>query len=365
MKKISLFILILATLLPVAVKAQEYKLLEPLPCIAGTSTGGNCATTPKINLNDYIGYIFKFSIALAAFLAVIMIIWGGVQYMTSEVPFLKLEGKGKIGGAIAGLVMVLASYLILATIDPRLVEINTSIPPIVKCDDKIKTNCIDTAGVDKFKNTLNSDLSKLSVESQQTIADSNNKIDALQKQRDALSNSEDIKNGNVTEEVLAEYTKLTQQINSERSKMIQSAVIDQASTIFLNTINNPDAIYATYRDASSKISSVLTAEKIQSLKDLGDFAGAQKLISQQAFFTKELNEQGLFDGNIRDGTTRNIQAELNTYKKQYADMVSVGPSADPYVSNIKTDSALAPIFTNMLSARIKRAQDVLGITPAK
>ncbi len=116
-----------------AAEGHEYTLLQPLPCIQGTSTGGECATTPTIDLNGYIGYIFKFAIALAAFLAVIMIIWGGVETMTSEVPFIKSNGKDKIQNAVIGLVMVLASYLILVTIDPRLVEINTSI-------DKLKIN---------------------------------------------------------------------------------------------------------------------------------------------------------------------------------------------------------------------------------
>ncbi|MEK7463743.1 MAG: hypothetical protein AAB610_01320 [Patescibacteria group bacterium] len=161
MKKTLLLILIALSTLPAFSKAQEYTLLEPLPCIKGTSTDNTCkdGVTKTINLNDYIGYVFKFSIALAALLAVIMIIWGGVEYMTSETPFGKGNGRERIENAVIGLVMVLASYLILATIDPRLVEIKTSIDPIV-----IKQSDLDA--VANFQTQLGNDLRALSAETQ-------------------------------------------------------------------------------------------------------------------------------------------------------------------------------------------------------
>ena len=154
--------------------ADTYKLLEPLPCIQGVGDCNVGTMQRDISLDDYIGYIFKFAIALAAFLAVIMIIWGGFEYMTSEIPSLKLEGKGRISNAIIGLLMVLASYLILATIDPRLVAINTKIPVIRICNeadlklDAKSRDCIDTSSVAKFRSNLNKDLDELTKLTQET-----------------------------------------------------------------------------------------------------------------------------------------------------------------------------------------------------
>ena len=127
-----------------------YTLLEPIPCIGGVGTGQDCSNlkngvATKVDVDQYIGYIFKISIAIAAALAVLRIIWGGFEYITSEIPGLKADAKETITNAILGLIFVLASYLILQTIDPRLVEVNTSLPPI-----KIETQSLDVLD----KNTI-------------------------------------------------------------------------------------------------------------------------------------------------------------------------------------------------------------------
>ncbi len=121
-----------------------YTLLEPIPCIGGAGTGQDCSNlnngvATQVNIDQYIGYIFKVSIAIAAGLAVLRIIWGGFEYITSEIPGLKSDAKSTIYNAILGLIFVLASYLILKTIDPRLVEVSTALPPI-----QVKTQGFDT-----------------------------------------------------------------------------------------------------------------------------------------------------------------------------------------------------------------------------
>ncbi|MEK7213819.1 MAG: hypothetical protein AAB637_01755, partial [Patescibacteria group bacterium] len=75
MKKLLLLILISLILSPTISKAvdDKYTLLEPLPCIQGVGDCNVGTMQEEISLDDYIGYIFKFAIALAAFLAVIMI----------------------------------------------------------------------------------------------------------------------------------------------------------------------------------------------------------------------------------------------------------------------------------------------------
>jgi dolichyl-phosphate-mannose--protein O-mannosyl transferase len=69
-------------------------------------------------LNTFLVQVFQFGLAIAAALAVIMIVWGGVEIMISESPFGKSSGKDRIWNAIWGLLLALVSYLILYTINP-------------------------------------------------------------------------------------------------------------------------------------------------------------------------------------------------------------------------------------------------------
>ncbi len=165
MKRVFFYILIALILVP-SFSSAQYKLLEPLPCIDGTDNICENGAVRNINLNTYIGYVFKFSIALAAFLAIIQIIVGGLQIMTSESPFKIGNGKERIQNAIIGLVMVLASYLILATIDPRLVEINTTIPDVN----------VDIKDVQSFQTKLTQDLAALNAENQLKFQQMNNEL---------------------------------------------------------------------------------------------------------------------------------------------------------------------------------------------
>jgi hypothetical protein len=183
MKKIAFYILI-AILMSSAssVYAQnsykEYTLLEPLPCVPTTTnqcTDGQPIT--KIDLNTYIEYVFKFSIALAVLLAVVMIIFGGFKYMMSAVPYLKIEAKSTITNAIMGLLGALASYLILQTIDPRLVQITTTIEPL---NINIDRDVVD------FQGKLYSELKKFTVQDREKIAVIDKKIDVMKARIDEL-----------------------------------------------------------------------------------------------------------------------------------------------------------------------------------
>ncbi len=85
--------------------------------------------TPN-GLSDYINLIIKIVIALAGAIAVVIIIINGIQYMGTDSVWSKSESKLKIGGAIGGIVLLLASYLILYTINPDLVNIKIGITKV-------------------------------------------------------------------------------------------------------------------------------------------------------------------------------------------------------------------------------------------
>jgi len=113
--------------------STSYVLLTPLPCV-GVTNGGNSGTTcvttngtseiTSIGLQSYLIYLFKLLIALAVFLAVVMTIVGGFQYMTTEAITGKTAARATIEHAVEGLLLALASYLILYTINPNFVNIS-------------------------------------------------------------------------------------------------------------------------------------------------------------------------------------------------------------------------------------------------
>ena len=102
---------------PATVKSpnSNYQLLAPLPnpdnpneLIKTFDTEGG--------LGKYLNPMIKIFIGLCAVLSVVMIVVGGLEYMTSELPGNKSEGKERIMHAILGLLIALGAYALLSTI---------------------------------------------------------------------------------------------------------------------------------------------------------------------------------------------------------------------------------------------------------
>lgn len=102
-----------------------YTALAPLPL----GEGGDLLKTYTIS--TYLSGMFKLIIALGAAFAVLMGITGGIQYVASGIePAARNNAKERIEHAVLGLVIILTSYLILNTIDPKLVQFKFGLPPI-------------------------------------------------------------------------------------------------------------------------------------------------------------------------------------------------------------------------------------------
>ncbi len=89
-------------------------LLEP-----GAFPGLN---TSSPDLGSFLASVFNFAIAAAVALTLVMIIIGGIEYMTTDAWDKKEHGKERIWGALKGLGLALVSWLILYTINPCLVD---------------------------------------------------------------------------------------------------------------------------------------------------------------------------------------------------------------------------------------------------
>lgn len=142
MKKLLLYIMVSSSLLigmgvPMLVAAQT----TLTPCPHGTSANGGCDLgytplepipgltdspdlTNSSNLPTIINAIFKIFITVGALLAVLMLTIGGIQYMVSPSAEMKNEGINRAKAALWGIVLIAASWLILYTINPKLLEFN-------------------------------------------------------------------------------------------------------------------------------------------------------------------------------------------------------------------------------------------------
>ncbi len=103
----------------------SYTLLAPLP---GLGLGDNkpFETDNKKNpcaFGNYLNIMIKLIIGICAVLAMVMIVMGGIEYMTSELVSTKEQGKDTITNAILGLVIALGVFVILNTLNPDLLKL--------------------------------------------------------------------------------------------------------------------------------------------------------------------------------------------------------------------------------------------------
>jgi len=93
---------------------SDFTALNPIPGV----TDASAARDPSKFFNG----MFMYGISIAAFLAVIMIAIGGMQYMSTDAVSGKAEGKERIQYAVMGLLLVLFSWILLRQINPEILN---------------------------------------------------------------------------------------------------------------------------------------------------------------------------------------------------------------------------------------------------
>lgn len=85
---------------------------------------GATAQIPYIAL--YVVGIYKYALVIGSILATMMLMIGGIMYMSSVGVAERIStAKNIIFGAISGIILLLGSYLILATINPNLIHLSS------------------------------------------------------------------------------------------------------------------------------------------------------------------------------------------------------------------------------------------------
>ncbi len=112
------------------------------------SIGGRSVT----GLENYIQRLYNYLLSIIGIVAGIMIVWAGIKWLTAGPLAERVEdAKKKIAGAIMGLVIALAAYVILQTINPALV--NLRLPPIKlarQSQEVTEVKCSGDRGIPQF-----------------------------------------------------------------------------------------------------------------------------------------------------------------------------------------------------------------------
>jgi hypothetical protein len=113
-----------------------YNLLTSIPCDATSSASVECdPQTGLISINTgdsntalgvYLNITIRIFIGICGVLAVIIIVIGGLEYMTSGLISTMEHGKQRMTGAVLGLLLALGSWTILNQINPNLLSVDFS-----------------------------------------------------------------------------------------------------------------------------------------------------------------------------------------------------------------------------------------------
>lgn len=110
-------------LFPTAIALADGSTYTPLVSIPGIFTAGE-----KTNPVSIIKGIYGLAIGIGSVIATVMIIYAGFEYMYVESIMGKSAAKERIMNAFWGLLVILGSYILLRTINPKLVEFDLVLP---------------------------------------------------------------------------------------------------------------------------------------------------------------------------------------------------------------------------------------------
>jgi len=89
-------------------------------------------TTSVIDLSQYIQTLYKYSIGIAAVMAAVVMMIGGLMYLTAGSSERVSRGKEFIVDALTGLLVILLAYAILNTLNPETLTLQLPKIPVIK-----------------------------------------------------------------------------------------------------------------------------------------------------------------------------------------------------------------------------------------
>lgn len=271
--------------LSLTVSAADYVQLAPIP-----GTAPECATPPcGTNLSTYLTGMFKISIAAVGVLAFLMIVWGGFTYLSTDVIYGKEEGKTRIERALGGLILALASYIILNTINPQLVSLNLDFGPAADVKSALSAPADLVANQKRFDDTIKAGLERMEKTKMDATA---LEQQAKEYQQDLASLADEPENKGERDALEKLIAETSDQAQTRRTYDTASERITQAANQGLEGMTIPDgkttvfgivqmstdqqinalksavaAINQNYQDAQVKLATAGKTEEIAKLFD--------------------------------------------------------------------------------------------------
>lgn len=108
--------------------ADGFTALAPIPGLTDQST---TSVVNSATLAQFLNNLYIYLIGVAGILAVIMIIWHGIEIAFNRDSVGKVtDSKGKIMNAIYGLILVLSPALVFSIINPSILNLSLNLPPL-------------------------------------------------------------------------------------------------------------------------------------------------------------------------------------------------------------------------------------------
>jgi len=108
--------------------AQGFTALAPIP---GLTSPEATSVVNADTLANFFNNLYKYLIGLAATLAVIQIIWAGINIAMHQDNVSSItDEKGKIRNAIFGLILVLSPVLVFSIINPSILNLSLNLPKL-------------------------------------------------------------------------------------------------------------------------------------------------------------------------------------------------------------------------------------------
>lgn len=104
--------------------------LAPIPGLTDTGLIDTASGVGPGSFAFFFNNLYKFMLGLAIALAIIEIIWGGLEISTQDSVSKKSDGKQRIYNAIYGLILILSPVLVFSIINPCILNLSIALTPI-------------------------------------------------------------------------------------------------------------------------------------------------------------------------------------------------------------------------------------------
>lgn len=147
--------------------AAVFLVIGVVPAFAADSDTLIAGIPKNATAAEFITYFFNLAVAVGAFIAVVIVIMAGIEWMNSDGNPSKIEGaKDKIKNTLLGVAILIGCYLILDAINPDLktIKINN-----LSCSDGIVVTTVATEDVKSKQICIRENISKIDYSIESTL----------------------------------------------------------------------------------------------------------------------------------------------------------------------------------------------------